>query len=113
MSATVTLRRPVKAHGDEVGELTLREPTTKDIMEIGLPTLLVPSGDGQAVGVEIRQKVVGRFISRLAQIPMSSVESLHPADFSRCSAVVMGFFEMSDGEETNAPSSDSPETSST
>lgn len=106
MSVTVLLKHPVTAHGEEVSELTLREPTTKDIMEIGLPTLIVPSTDGSSVGVEIRQKVVGRYVSRLAQIPMSSVEALKPGDFARCSAAVMGFFEMSDGEETNGPSSD-------
>lgn len=106
MSVTVPLKHPVTAHGEEVGELTLREPTTKDIMEIGLPTLLVPSSDGQSVGVEIRQKVVGRYVSRLAQIPMSSVESLNPGDFARCSAAVMDFFGMDDGAATTGPSSD-------
>ena len=92
MSVTVQLKRPVNAHGEEVSELTLRleDQTTRPA----------------AVGVEIRQKVVGRYVSRLAQIPMSSVEALNPGDFARCSAAVMGFFEMSDGEETTAPSSD-------
>ncbi|PZO17629.1 MAG: phage tail assembly protein [Burkholderiales bacterium] len=104
MSTKVPLKKPVKAHGEEVSFLTLRDPGTKDVMELGLPTLIIPSADGKSVGIEIRQGVIGRYISRLAQIPMSSVEALHLSDFSACTAVVMGFFETSDGEATTEPS---------
>lgn len=98
MSAVIPLSKPVKAHGDEVSELTLREPTTKDIIELGLPTLIIPGADGQSTGVEIRQPVVARYISRLAAIPMGSVEALAVKDFSLCTAAVMGFFGSGDGE---------------
>ena len=98
MSTVVPLNKPVKAHGEEVSELILREPVTKDVIELGLPTLIVPGADGKSVGIELRQGVISRYVSRLAQIPMSSVEALSLSDFSACSAVVMGFFDMSDGE---------------
>lgn len=98
MSAVIPLSKPVKAHGDEVSELTLREPTTKDIIELGLPTLIIPGADGQSTGVEIRQPVVARYISRLAAIPMGSVEALAVKDFSLCTAAVMGFFGSGAGE---------------
>jgi len=107
MSATVPLSKPITAHGEEVHELTLRAPGTKDIIELGLPTLMVPSADGTSVGVEVRQKVVQRYVSRLAQIPMSSVEALMPGDWGRCTEAVLGFFGMNDGEApTSTPSSD-------
>ena len=98
MSVTVPLSKPIKAHGDEVSELTLREPTTKDVIELGLPTLIIPGADGQSTGVEIRQPVVARYVSRLAAIPMGSVKALSLKDFSLCTAAVMGFFGEGDGE---------------
>jgi hypothetical protein len=98
MSVAVPLSRAVKAHGDEVSELTLREPTTKDVIELGLPTLIIPGADGNSAGVEIRQQVIARYIMRLAAIPLGSVESLSLGDFAACTAAVMGFFGQADGE---------------
>ena len=94
----VALSRPVMAHGVELSELTLREPTTKDVIELGLPTLIIASADGGGTGVEIRQPVIARYISRLAQVPMGTVEKLSLPDFSRATAAVMDFFGMGDGE---------------
>lgn len=98
MSITVKLSKPIKAHAEEVGELTIREPTTQDVIELGLPMLIVIGDDGRSTGVEIRPSVVARYLSRLAAIPKSSVESLYRQDFSRCTAAVMGFFGVGDGE---------------
>lgn len=95
---TVPLSKPVTAHGESLSELTLREPTTKDIIELGLPTLIIPGDDGQSTGVELRQKVIARYVSRLASIPMSSVEALTIKDFSLATAAVMSFFGSGDGE---------------
>ncbi len=98
MSTTIKLSKTIKAHGEEVDEVTLREPATKDLMEIGLPMLIITGADGQSTGIEIRQPVIARYISRLAAIPMGSVESMTIKDFSLCSAAVMGFFGSGDGE---------------
>ncbi len=106
MSTTVPLRVAVKAHGEDLHEITLRDVTTKDIMELGTPLLIIPSADGKTAGVEIRQTVIGKYVSRLAKIPPSSVEAIDPKDWSKFQAVVMGFFEETDGEETTEPSSD-------
>jgi len=105
VSTTLQLIKPITAHGEEVSELTLRDIVTKDIMEVGLPTLMIPSADGTSVGVEIRQKVIAQYVIRMAKIPRSSVESLHPADWGKCQEWCMGFFGMSDGEASE-PSSD-------
>lgn len=96
-AVTVPLSKPVTAHGEEVGELTLREPLTKDVIELGMPTLIVVGDDGGA-GVEVRTRVVARYISRLAAVPMSTVEALSLKDHTACTAAVMGFFGMGDGE---------------
>lgn len=91
MSA-VKLTKPITAHGEEVAELIFREPTTEDVMQIGVPQLLIPSADGESVGVEVRAKVVGQYIARLAAIPLSSVKQLSIKDFNVCTGAVMGFF---------------------
>lgn len=98
MSETIQLSRPIVAHGEEVGEITLREPTPEDVMQIGSPQLLIPSADGESVGIEIRGKVIGQYISRLGSIPMSSVKTMSLGDFTRCQGVVMGFFGGGAGE---------------
>lgn len=96
--STVPLKKPIIAHGEEVSELTFRDPTPEDVMEIGTPQLLLPSADGESVGIEIRAKVVGKYISRLGAIPLSSVKAMGLGDFMRCQGVVMGFFNNGDGE---------------
>lgn len=106
---TVPLKKTITAHGKEIDEITLRAPEPTDVMEEGVPSLLIPSADGKSVGVEVRARVVGRYISRLGAIPMSSVKSMSMGDFQRCMNAVMGFFSDGDGEE----SSNSPTESST
>ena len=99
MSAvTLKLSKPVTAHGEEVSEITLRAPVPEDIMKIGTPTLLIPSSDGESVGIEIRAKLIGQYVSRLAGIPLSSVKALSVGDFLQCQGAVMGFFGNGGGE---------------
>jgi len=96
---TIKLSKPIKAHGEEVSEITLRDPSTKDMIELGLPTLIVIGSDGKSTGVEVRQAVVARYIMKLAAIPLGAVESMSMYDFSVCTAAVMGFFGQGAGEE--------------
>lgn len=97
MSVNIKLKKPITAHGEEVSELTFREPTPDDIMQIGAPQLLIPSADGESLGIEVRAKVVGQYISRLSAIPMGSVKAMSIGDFQRCTGAVMGFF--TDGDD--------------
>lgn len=98
-SVKVKLSKPLKAHGDEVTEITLRPPTAKDVMEIGSPQLLLPAVDGASVAIEVRARVVGQYIVRLAGIPLSSVHSMELPDFMKCQGEIMGFF--GSGAETD------------
>lgn len=100
-STVLVLARPIKAHGEDVEQITLREPTVKDMIEVGQPFLII-AGDGETA-VRIQNKTVAQYIVRLAQIPMSSVEQMAPADFTKAQAVVMGFF--GEGEDVKAISS--------
>ena len=104
---TIQLKRPITAHGKEITEITLRPPEPTDVMEEGIPSLLIPSADGSSVGVEIRTKVVGRYISRLGAIPVSSVKSMSMGDFNKAMNAVMDFFADGDGEESSSLSTES------
>lgn len=98
MSVKVKLEKPIEVYGDEVSELELREPTPEDVINTGLPHLMIPSADGESLGVEIRTKVIAAYIVRLAQIPKSSIKAMTLKDFQACTQVITGFFGEADGE---------------
>ena len=100
MKGLITLTKAIQAHGKELTELELREPTTEEVMEEGYPYLVV-QGNGGVSGVQLQPKVVARYVMRLAGIPLSSVKQLSVQDLQKAQAVVMGFF----GEEDSEPSS--------
>jgi len=85
------LTRPITAHDQELSEITLREPTGQEILDIGFPYLIIV-GEGDETAMEIRSKTIGKYISKLAGIPPSSVGQLSGADLSGLMAVVLGFF---------------------
>lgn len=88
------LTKSIKAHGEELTEITMRKPTGEEIMELGFP-FSVADGD-----VTPKAKVVGRYIVKLAAIPLSSVGQISPEDFMSATAEVIGFFGASAEEET-------------
>lgn len=115
-SVTVKLTRPITAYGKEVSEIELEQPDGGDIMEVGMPFLLL--GDGSYT---VRADVVGKYIVRLGGIPQSSVKKMHPADMMACQGAVLGFFgesaviqKDSSSESTTSPGSgeSSPRSSS-
>jgi len=97
-AVTITLSKPIMAHGKEITELLLRPVTVEDVMELGQPTLLIPGADGNSVGVEIRAKVVGNYLMRLGAVPLSTIKSLSMSDFQKGQNAVMGFFGDGDTE---------------
>lgn len=97
----VTLSTPIQAHGEEVTELDLREPTAEDVIALGYPYLIIISGDDDSQAMEIRPKIIARYIAKLAGIPPSAINKVTPGDFSRLTGAVMGFF----GVEAEASSS--------
>jgi hypothetical protein len=88
---TLTLKKPIKAHNEEVTVLTFREPTTEDIMKCGYPTFLKSDG-GKGMQIGVDAAVTGALICELCGIPMSSVKSLHYTDFNKAGAIVADFF---------------------
>lgn len=103
---SVPLAKEITAHGEKVKELVLREPEGDDLMEIGYPYIVVQSDTG-GQGVELRPKVVARYVSKLAKIPMSSVKQIGLADLQKLQGVVMGFFGQEEAATTSATESNS------
>ena len=83
----IKLSKSVRAHGDELYVLELREPTGKDVRELGFP--YTASGDA---GVKMDAGVIAKYISRLAGVPPSSVDEMQPSDLNTVSWEIVGFF---------------------
>lgn len=97
------LKKALAAHGEELKALTLREPTGEDLMETGYPYLIV-TGDSGSEGVELRPKIIGKWVSKLAGIPPSSVKKIGFADLQGLQGVIMGFFGQGQKEEKSTTS---------
>lgn len=85
------LSRPIKVGDEEVAQIELREPTGADLDDLGYPYLVVV-GEGEGERIELRPKVAGRYITRLAGIPPSAVSKICLVDRQHLQGVVMGFF---------------------
>ncbi len=93
----VVLRKSIQAHGEEVRELTFREPEGADIIACGYPLQM---GNGTATP---DAGAVAKYISRLAGIPAGAVGKLAAADFNACMQAIIPFF--GDGDESPDPES--------
>ncbi|AKZ72814.1 phage tail assembly protein [Enterobacter roggenkampii] len=83
----IQLTTAVRAHGEDLFVLELREPTGKDVRELGFP--YVTTGDA---GIKLDAGVIAKYVSRLPGIPLSSVDAMSPADLNSISWEVAGFF---------------------
>lgn len=106
MMETIFLKTPIKAHGEEIKSLTLREPVGRDYMLCGYPIILMAPNDGvagdfdendgaplDAGAGEFRPNVsaIAKLLSRLGNIPKGAVENMDGRDFNACLQVVLGF----------------------
>ena len=99
-----TLSKPITAHGNEISEIEMREPSTKDVRELGYPFSATPGANGEA-DLKLFPDIAAKHISRLAAIPMSSVDQIHPGDFLLIHTELCGFF--GQGSKTTSPSASS------
>lgn len=84
------LRRAVLVDGESSETLEFREPTAKDVMTHGMPVNVVFTND--VPRVEFETQKMAAMIGELAGIPPSSVEKLHPKDFTTIAWQIAGFF---------------------
>lgn len=101
---TVYLSKPVMAHGTERTEIELREPNAGDIAACGYPFVFI-NNDGAGMQTAPNTAVISAYVSRLAQIPPSSVAQMNAVDWNACMGVVLGFFGQSEPETTSSTDS--------
>lgn len=87
---TFTLSQPVMHGNTEITELTFREPTAKDVIQLGLPFTLNAELLSEPVPA-----VCAKYVSRLAGIPPSVVEKLPLIDYTQMLYLVVSFFTLS------------------
>lgn len=80
----------IEAHGEQVKEFTLREPTGADVIAVGNPIQFDPISDPPRVLVD--DKRMAAMISRLADVPPSSVAKLKPKDLISLGWLLTSFF---------------------
>ena len=102
------LANPVKAYGNEVTQLELREPSTADVRAINaLPYVFSAVGDGQPTPIP---EVCAKYISRLAGIPLGAVDQLAFTDFQALSWEITNCFLQHLAVPMSPTSSDTPST---
>jgi hypothetical protein len=86
----VKLAKPITAHGQSVTSLTLADPTAGDLFKSGVPFKVETVRDGGTRTV-YDTGAIRNMISRLANIPTSSVDMMTPGDFMKCANIIVNF----------------------
>lgn len=92
------LRKPIDVHGEEVNQLSLREPVPDDAEKVGLLPYRVGADEMPVPDM----KAVMKYLVLLAGIPPSSIKQIHVTDLNALAWQVVGFFLSSgSGEPTS------------
>ena len=101
------LSKPIQVGGKPVSELELREPRGGDIRKCGAGSKTEVSDSGARLHVP-DMEVFARYISELAGIPPSSVDTMYPADFMKAVGIINDFFEVANSESSSTGAGNSP-----
>lgn len=85
-TVTLKLRKSIKAHGKDETELTLRKPTTDELIAHGAPYVIIGTE-----GAKPDFRACAALLSAICAIPPSSVGQLDPADFNAAAMRLLGF----------------------
>lgn len=84
------LSRPVQAHGEDVSELSFREPTGSDIIAVGNPVVIDMASDPPKISHDERK--LAAMLARLAEVPPSTIGKMAPQDFVGAGWLITPFF---------------------
>ena len=82
------LSRPIKAHGEEVTELSIRRPTTQEARAIKL----LPYTLGETGHPVADLEVAAKYLAVCAAIPAGAVNELDLSDLNTLAWMIVGFF---------------------
>ena len=81
------LGHPITAHGETLSVLEFNEPTGKDVRELGYPYQM-----NQDESIKLQAHIIAKYIVRLANVPLSTVDQMSPGDLNAAGWLVAGFF---------------------
>ncbi|HCB3268525.1 TPA: phage tail assembly protein [Citrobacter amalonaticus] len=81
------LNHPITAHGETLSVLEFNEPTGKDVRELGYPYQM-----NQDESIKLQAHIIAKYIVRLANVPLSTVDQMSPSDLNAAGWLVAGFF---------------------
>lgn len=100
------LSEPIEAHGEQITELNIRAPKGADIRACGQPFSFSPTEDGGII-IHPQAVAISAMLSRLTNIPPSSIGQLSAGDWFSASMELLSFF----GASIRRASSDGASTS--
>jgi hypothetical protein len=87
---TISLTKPIHAYGEDLSELTFREPSGGDIAAAGMPVRFDLSK--AEPDIEFNATEMTAMLSRLASVPPSSIALLTAGDWISAAYAVAPFF---------------------
>ena len=81
------LNHPITAHGETLSVLEFNDPTGKDVRELGYPYQM-----NQDESIKLQAHIIAKYIVRLANVPLSTVDQMSPGDLNAAGWLVAGFF---------------------
>ncbi len=82
------LSRTIKdTNGSDTDEVILREPTVEDQDRVGFPFTFDKDGN-----TTVNAKLITNYISRLGNLPMSSVNKISLPDWNKLMGEILDFF---------------------
>ena len=88
----IKLRKSIIANGDEVMELTFREPTGADIERVGNPVNVNPWPNDGGPKMSFDSKSMTQMMALLATVPPSTIRQMHPKDWNTAAWALANFF---------------------
>jgi hypothetical protein len=89
--ASITLSKPVQAHGKDITEITFREPNGGDVAACGFPFRFTVNED-QTQTIEPQAAAITQMMSRLGDVPLSTIRALPFSDWMEGMGAVFTFF---------------------
>jgi Phage tail assembly chaperone proteins, E, or 41 or 14 len=88
----IKLRKSVIANGDEVMELSFREPTAIDIERAGGNPVIIDMMSGDTPKITFDAKAMTQMMGLLAAVPPSTIRQMNPRDWNTAAWQLAIFF---------------------
>lgn len=91
LNLTFKLQKKLTAHGKEIEEIKLREPTVADIIGYGNPVITHVRPKGASY-ITYDEEKMSDMMSTLGAVPLSTIRALHPQDWNTIAYALASFF---------------------